>query len=399
MPIASPIAGYVALREFPRAVWVMSAASLVNRLGTMALPFLVLFLVRDRGYSATEAGLFLALYGATAFVAAPISGRLTDRFGAKRVMITSFVATGAIVSGVPWAHSTWTIGALVAAWALANETFRPAMMTFVGSSTAPELRKQAFALNRWAVNLGMSVGPAVGGVLASKSFKLVFIVDGMTTWLAVAVLAIGLASTPPSTARASADDRGRSFGALADRALVLALVAQLPLAMVFFQMESTVPMFVVEHLRLTPATFGLMATINTVMIVLLEIPINHATAAWSHRTTLAIGALFIAVGFGGYGLARSFASLALATMVWTVGEMIGAPAMPAYVSEIAPPERRGEYMGLFMMTFSLAFIAAPFIGTQVFTRVGPRAVWPVLAAFALAAAAGFSRLPRRATDA
>ncbi|MFI5302003.1 MAG: MDR family MFS transporter [Polyangiales bacterium] len=396
MSIVSPLAAFGALRDLPRAVWVTGAASLVNRLGTMALPFLVLYLVRDRGYSLTQSGLFLSLYGATALLAAPVSGRLCDRLGAKRVMVASFVATGGIVTAVPWARGTLGIATLVCGWALANETFRPAMMTHLGTSTGPELRKQAFALNRWAVNLGMSVGPAVGGFLAARSFKLVFLVDGLTTWIAVAILALGLPATPAAPSPTHDEARGLPRKGLSDRRLLIALLAQLPLAILFFQMESTVPMFVVDHLQLTPATFGLMATINTVMIVFLEIPINHAAASWSHRRTLVVGALFTAAGFGVYGLAHGFPVLAAATAIWTMGEMIGAPGLPTYVAEIAPPDRRGEYMGLLVMTYSLAFIVAPWAGTQLFTHLGARLLWPVLAALGALAALLFSRIPSHA---
>ena len=44
------------LAGLPRAVWVLSAATLVNRSGTMFVPFLVLYLTRARGYTPAAAG-------------------------------------------------------------------------------------------------------------------------------------------------------------------------------------------------------------------------------------------------------------------------------------------------------------------------------------------------------
>ncbi|MBS2026842.1 MAG: MFS transporter [Deltaproteobacteria bacterium] len=378
------------LRHLPRTVWVTSAAALINRLGTMALPFLTLFLIRERGYATTQAGLFLSLYGATALFAAPISGRLVDRFGAKRVMVSSFIATSSVVILVPWTQGTALLALAIFLWALSNETFRPAMMTNLSGSVGAGQRKQAFALNRWAVNLGMSVGPAVGGLLVVKSFKLVFLVDGLSSLAAVLVLAFLLPESPPAPKE---EKPLHPFAPLLDPRLAVALLALLPLSALFFQMDATVPLLVVQHLGLTPATYGLMVAVNTVMIVFLEIPLNHASAAWSHRRTMVAGALFTAVGFGMYGFASGFPSLALATSIWTVGEMIGSPGISAYVSEIAPPSRRGAYMGVFMMTWSVAFIVAPWAGTQLFAHLGARLIWPMLAGLGVLSALVFARLP------
>jgi MFS family permease len=380
------------LRHLPRAVWVTSAAALINRLGTMALPFLTLFLTKERALAPTTAGLFLSLYGITALIAAPISGRLVDHFGPKRVMVSSFLATGLFVIAVPWAPSTPVLAVLIVTWALSNETFRPAVMTHLGGSVGPGQRKQAFALNRWAVNLGMSVGPAVGGFLATRSYRLLFLVDGVSTLAAVAILGLFLYDTPP-VAAAPEQARGRlPFRALRDVRLAAALLALLPLSALFFQMDSTVPLFVVDHLHRLPATYGLMVAVNTLLIVFVEIPLNQATARWSHRRTMVVGALCTGLGFGVYGLARGCPVLALATAIWTVGEMIASPGISAYVADIAPAARRGEYMGLYMMTWSIAFIVAPWAGTQLLTHLGPVLLWPVLGLLGGLSALGFARL-------
>jgi MFS family permease len=155
---------------------------------------------------------------------------------------------------------------------------------------------------------------------------------------------------------------------------------------------------VVNHLHLTPAMFGLIATINTLLIVAVEIPLNHATSAWSHRRTMVLGALCTALGFGLIGLATGFPMLAATTVIWTVGEMITSPGISAYVADIAPPARRGEYMGLFTMTWSVSFIVAPWAGTQLLAHVGPRLVWPVLAGLGVLSALGYTRLPGRAHE-
>ena len=177
------------LRHLPPDLWLLCTATLINRLGTMALPFLALYVTRSLGFSAARAGLVLALYGAVSFIIGPLSGRWADRIGAPRMMLASLLSSGAVLFLFPLAHSWPALLAVTALFSFTNEAFRPAAMSLVGTLGPPEYRKQAFALQRLAVNLGMSVGPAIGGVLAQVSFPALFWTDGATTLLAAAFLA------------------------------------------------------------------------------------------------------------------------------------------------------------------------------------------------------------------
>src|SRR5579871_1628759 len=161
---------------------------LVNRLGTMALAFLVLYLTRTFGWSIARAGSVLTVYAFGALCVAPIAGRLSDRWGALRLMRASLLASGTLIALYPLAHTYATVVAMTILVAVTNEAFRPASYSLVGALAPPEYRKAAFALNRLALNLGMSVGPAAGGFLAQKSFPLLFEVNGLASVSAAIVL-------------------------------------------------------------------------------------------------------------------------------------------------------------------------------------------------------------------
>lgn len=379
------------LARLPRRLWILAAANLVNRAGTMALPFLSLYLIKARGFTPGAAGAMLAVYGASAFVVGPVSGALCDRFGANRVMIGGLTVSGACLLAFPLAHGVPAVAAMTVLWALSGEAFRPAGMTVVSESAPADMRKQANALNRLSVNLGMSVGPAIGGFLAAYSFPSLWIIDGVTTLAAAALLSRFLTDAGP--ARGARSLGLPSLRALSDPALRYCLLAAVPIALVFFQNDGALPVFLVRNLGLQESAFGLMFTLNTLMIVALEIPINHATAHWPHRRTLGLGAALFAVGYGAHVFADRLWHVALATAVWTFGEMIFLPGLTAYVAEISPDGRRGEYMGLYSMSFSFAFMLGPWGGLLLLDRAGPAVLWS--AAFAVGALAAFlfSRLP------
>jgi len=163
--------------------------------------------------------------------------------------------------------------------------------------------------------------------------------------------------------------------ALRDPAFLYFLLGCLPVQIVFFQHASTLPLYLVRDLGLTESIYGMMFTINTAIIILLEVPLNGATSGWPHRRTLALGALLTGLGFGGVGLAGSATGVALMVVVWTFGEMILLPGSAAFAADAAPPERRGEYLGIYSMSFSSAFAVAPWLGARTMELWSPRALW------------------------
>jgi predicted MFS family arabinose efflux permease len=388
------------LRNLPRPVWVVCASTLVNRAGSMVLAFLVLYLTRDRGFSAEHAGFILFLYGLGAIVAGPVAGRLADRWGSVPLMRASLFLSGGMLLVYPFAKTTAAIIAATLALAMLTEAFRPAAMSFFGEVVEAGRRKSAFSVYRLAINMGMAVGPAVGGVLATISFRYLFVADAATSLAAGAVLAAIALPRPdrsprqaPSEGTSSKSRVRLSTAAHADPHFLFFLLCVLPVVVVFFQHISSMPLFIVRDLGLSAATFGLLFSLNCLLIVIVEVPLNAATAHWSHRRTLALGALLSGAGFGIMAFARGVPMLVLSVVVWTFGEMLFFPASAAYATDIAPEGRRGEYSGLYTMTFSTAFAIGPWAGTVVLERAGARLLWGLTFVLGAIAAAMFLRMP------
>ncbi len=358
----------------------------------MVLPFLTLYLTVDRQFSAGTAGMALTIYGLAAIVIAPLSGRLSDRLGGLRIIKLSLFLSALVLFVFPFANSLTSILLMTGLWAIVNEAFRPPSMSIIGDLAGPAQRKAAFALSRLAINLGMSIGPVIGGFLAMRSFKLLFYVDGATALLSGLLLVL-LPWRPAGPQSADADDfkvglpanvsaagvRSSSVlpnsSVLKDRRFLYFLAAMLPVELVFFQTLAAMPLFLVGDRHLTEAGFGMLLAINTVLIIVVEVPLNAAMANWSNRHALALGALLIGMGFGGMVFEGGVLWLAATVVVWTFGEMILLPASAAYVSEIAPRGRSGAYMGLYSMGFSVAFAIGPLLGVQAMERLGPGSVW------------------------
>jgi MFS family permease len=382
------------LRGLPSGLWVLAGAMLVNRAGTMILPFLVVYATRDRGFTAEQAGLLVTVFGLGAVTAAPIAGRLADRLSPLAIMQASLVLTGGAAIALPAAHSFAALACGIFLWSVLSESYRAPSLAIVGELTSPEQRKPAFALVRLAVNLGLSIGPVAGGLLAERSFFALFVVDGLTSLLAGIVLIVlarrmGL---PAKSAHLSEPGVTPVRAALRDPRYVFFVASMIPVLCVFFQSFGGMALYVVRDLGVSTSMFGLVLAINTVLIVMLDVPVNAATARWPHGRALFLGCALVGAGFGALALARTVAAISATVVVWTFGEIFTFASLNALATELAPPARRGEYMGLYQVAFSAAFLIGPGAGVLVLERLGSAALWGGCFAAALLSGALLARV-------
>ena len=355
----------------------------------MVLPFLALYMTKSFGYSEADAGLVLAVYGVGALITAPTIGKISDKIGSFRIMKTSLFLTGFMFFIYTFISNYYLILGFTFLLAVINEAFRPANLSLISEVVTPSQRRTAFALNRLAINLGMSIGPVVGGLLTLINFSIIFYVDGITSLIAVLFLVTSKWEKivePEDSGVLSGNGETKHLGALKDRNLLFFLLALIPVVMVFFQHMSTMPLFLVHDLGFSAATYGALTIVNTGLIILIEVPLNNYLSTWSDRKNLTIGAILTAIGFGGMAFAHDIPFLIITIVIWTFGEMIVFPASAAYVSEIAPVKKRGEYMGFYQMSFSISFMAGPWLGSVVLENYGSFSLWLGAFGFCIASA-------------
>lgn len=379
------------LKDIPRNVWLVSFTTLINRSGTMVLPFLVIYMIREIGTSTTSAGLVLAFYGAGALVTAPFVGKLADKVGNLKVMKFSLFATGIILIIYSFIKNYNAILVITLIWSVISEAFRPANLSLISNESSPEQRKTAFALNRLAINLGMSVGPVIGGFLSMINFSLLFYVNGFTSILAGIFLTIShfeehkpiLHFENDSKQELIIADTPKHKTILKDKKMLLFIIALIPVEMVFFQHIGGLPLYVIRDLGYATSTYGLLMSINTILIILIEVPLNNSMANWEDRKAISLGAFLCAVGFGSLIFFNQLWFIAFTVIIWTFGEMIFFPSTTTYISTHSPVNRRGEYMGYFQMSFSFSLMAGPWLGTLVYSHFGSTILWELAFVFGI----------------
>ncbi len=382
-------------RALPRAAWILFAGTFVNRFGSFVAVFLVLY-VRRQGYSAADAGIALSAYGLGSLGASVAGGPLADRFGRRNAIAVSMFSSAATMVGLSQASTLGPLIALAALAGLTAELYRPASSALVADLTQAGERVTAFALYRLAINAGFAAGPVVAGLLAERSFLLVFVGDAVTSCV---FGALALAYLPEGTrSRREAGEATALRTIASDRPFLLFLAASVAGALVYFQASSTFALQVVDHGH-SKAVYGALMSINGIAIVAAELPLSAVTRRFPAPPVMALGSLLVGIGFGLTALAAGVAALAATVLVWTLGEIVFAPVASAFVADLSPERLRGRYAGAWSFTWSIAMVAGPAAGVIVYSW-SHAAVWlaclglgVVSAALVLAAGRASARRP------
>jgi MFS family permease len=380
----------------PREAWLLAVVLFVNRAGTMVIPFLTLYLTSERGMNEAAAGRMISVYGVGSIIGAYFSGRLCEAFGAVRLQTVCMLLSAPCYLLIG-AWETWpAIAASLFLLSLVNEAVRPANATAVTKLTTRENRARAFALQRLALNLGFSIGPAIGGVLATVDFRLLFVVDGATTLLAGAVLLyfFRMRRVESQSGESDGDDDGPRVSPLGDRVFVAFLVLSLMTGIVFMQFGSTYPLYLRDHFGLTKPLIGLMFAVNTTIIVAVEMLLMDAIGAWPLLRTIGWGSCLACLGFGILPFGDSVAYAVLAMIVVTIGEMLSFPLSAAFVSTRGRRGSESLYLGWYLTVHSAALVLAPAIGGALY-QANHDFVWFAGLGFALLIPAGYELLARR----
>lgn len=358
----------------PVKVWFLSLILLINRSGTMVVPFLTIYLTANRGYSAGQASWVMVAFGLGGVVGNYVGGLLNDRYGSWHIQLFSLFSSGAIFILLGYTENYILFCLTIFLLSVAADSFRPANRAAVAIYSSPETLTKAYGLQRMAVNLGFSLGPVLGGLIVTAfSYRALFWADGLTCLLSglafLFLLPKDETAYPVKTSETATEDDNST--AIATSApghrqfwLVLVCLSNLLVATCFFQLFNTVPVYL-EKTGFSLLQIGYIFTLSGILIVAFEMPLLYLTEKrYRPLQVLVIGSFMIAASYFLLPLAimTGVVGIVLFTIVLTVGEMLYMPFGSTFVATQAPPVRRGEYLGLLSASYSLAFVLSPLLG-------------------------------------
>jgi len=357
-------------RGLPRTFVVLWWGMLVNRLGGFVVPFLAIYLTSQRGFSVERVGLILSLYGAGSVLAGPLGGWLSDRLGRKTVMLASLCLGAASALALALVRSGPAVACAVFCVSFLGDMYRPACSAMV-ADLIPDERQRAFGLVYWAINLGFSGAMIVAGVLMRFGYLVLFAADAATTLAFAALVALRIQETRPEGAQAHPLHIAAPFR---DGRFVSFFLLMLGIAVIYSQAHCTLPVDMQSH-GISAAGYGYIIAINGVMIVLLQPWVSQRLGRLPPARMLAFSGLLVGAGFGIQALAGGVPVYVAAIVVWTLGEIVGAPMGAAVVASLAPASLRGTYQGAFGMAWGGGAFLAPMLGGFVMGRWGGPSLW------------------------
>lgn len=381
---------------FSREIWLLTLITFVNRAGTMVVPFMSLYLTKDMGLSLEQVGWIMSCFGAGSVVGSWLGGKLTDKLGFYDVMIGALATSGLAFFGLQHVHGfvPFCIGVFVLM--VLSDAFRPALFVAIRSYAKPEDRTRAVTLIRLAINLGFSLGPAIGGfIITAWSYAGLFWIDGLTCLAAAALLWAGLprkqAKRDGHAARTEAN--GSPY---ADRPYLFFLLTVVFITIPFLQYFSSVPLFYSDVHHLSEECIGLLLGSNGLLIFLTEMPLVRycEDRRIGLHPILRTSVVLFVLSFLVLNWFPNIAFLWVGMVFMTVGEMLNFPFMNRFANERADRGQPGAYMALYTMSWSAAHIIGHTLGLQLVDRFGYPTTWYLFAGMLVLAVGMLFQLER-----
>ncbi|RQW97901.1 MDR family MFS transporter, partial [Micromonospora globispora] len=369
----------------PRAFWYLWTGTLINRLGSFVLVFLAIYLTQERGFSASQAGLVLGLWGVGGAVGTTVGGTLTDRWGRRPTLLTAHLGAATMMLGLGLARPLWAVALGALLLGTFAEAARPAFGAMMIDVVPEKDRLRAFSLNYWAINLGFACAAVLAGLAAQAGYLLLFVVDASTTVITALIIFARVKETrtaPAAVTTSGAVPAGALRTILSDRVFLGFVALNLFGALVFLQHISMLPIAMGDS-GLSPATYGSVIALNGVLIVLGQLFVPRLIKGRSRSHVLALAAVVMGVGFGLTAFAEAAWFYGITVLIWTVGEMLNSPSNATLIAELSPAALRGRYQGAFSLSWQVAGAVAPVLGGLVREHAGNSALWLGCAAIGL----------------
>lgn len=387
--------------EYPRPFWILVGVTFVDMLGASLLfPYFSLYATQRFAIGMTQVGIALGLFSLSDMIGNVLGGALTDRMGRKKMVIFGLVTSAGVtllLGLVP------TFDLFIAA-ALLIGTFAtiagPARQAMVADLLPESRRAEGFGILRVSFNLAVTIGPAIGGLMAARSYLLLFISDAVISLITAVIILMALPETRPSLRMAGQprESMGQTFAGygtvLRDTVFVAFCALCVLMSVVYIQMNTTLGVFLRDVHGIEPVRYGYILSMNAAMVVMFQFWVTRRIKRVPPFQAMAMGVALYAVGFAMYGMVAEYGLFLTAMVVITIGEMIVAPVSQALVAGMAPADKRGRYMAVFGFSWVIPGAVGPLLAGLILDNLDPNWLWLGAGAVGMISAAGFAAMHR-----
>lgn len=361
--------------------WMLALVMLINRAGSMVLPFLGVYMTNHLHFSIENTGIVLSFFGIGSVIGSWLGGFITDKIGEYKVQYLSLLLSVPLFCLIPVFKTEVGVAAIILVQSIVSDAFRPANSVAITKYAKPENITRAFSLNRMAVNLGFSIGPALGGILSAISYEFLFFTNALAA-LSAGILYIIFFKKRNKLARIKAKkvqeviEIKKENSPYRDRKFLLYCFFCMLFSICFFQLFSTLTIFYKDTAQLSQQNIGYILGYSGFLVVLLEMGlVQLAEKYFSLAVTMFLGTFICGLSYAMLGFDHSMITLVLSMSLLCVGEIWALPFMSTITALRSGKNNKGAYMGLNGISFSIAFIVTPYLGTLIAEKFGFTTLW------------------------
>ena len=372
--------------------WMLSIVMFLNRAGAMVLPFLGIYISSSLGYTIADAGMVLSCFGLGSIIGSTLGGWLTDKIGNYSVQVGSLFLTAPIYMVLPHMESLYALCAGMFLLSIISQCFLPANSVAISKYAKPENLTRAFSLNRLAVNLGFSIGPAIGGFLSAISFDLLFYINGIACLVAGVTYIIFFRSRKERNVgfKSGAVPNKTIQSPYKDKPFIAFTIICAFFCICFFQLLSTLPLYLRENRGLDESQIGLLMGFSGILIVIMEMPlVKIVERKMTIPKIMLYGTLVTSSSYLLYLINPTVALLYLAIFLMSIGEMLILPFMSTVTALRSNESNKGVYMGMNSLASSIALVISPVLGTKIVEEFSFNYLWLGTSLLLLVSAIGF----------
>jgi MFS family permease len=391
-------------KEYPNPFKVLVLATFIDRFGGFLLfPFFSFYIIDRFGVGGTEVGFLISMFSAGSIVGSMIGGALADKYGRRSMVLLGLISSGigSILMGL--VDNLYLFFMLAGFLGILGDIGGPARQAMVADLLPIEKRSQGFGALRVAVNLSATIGPILGGFLATKSYLFLFIADAISSLITALIVFLVIQETKPDKEEGKPEETVmKTFigykDVLKDSVYIMFLAVSALTVIVYMQMNTTLPYFLNLTYGFPPEGYGLLLSMNALMVVIFQFWITNRINKYDPMKMMAIGTLLYMIGFGMYGFISEIYLFFIAMAILTVGEMIVIPVSQATVALFAPEDKRGRYMAVYGFHWSIPNLFGVLAAGLVYDYIGPNWVWYFAGILSLISVIGFWLLHGVAKD-
>ncbi|NMC46035.1 MAG: MFS transporter [Chloroflexi bacterium] len=369
--------------EFSTTFWTLIGAMFIDRLGgSLLYPFFSLYITEKFGVGMTEVGYIFTLHTSAMFFGNMLSGALTDKFGRKNMLLAGILLSGtsSLLMGFIPTYETFMIFTVITG--LVGNIGGPAVNAMMADILPEKQRAQGFSILRVVVNLSVSFGPMIGGLLAGYNFFYLFVADFVISMITGLIVYLKIPETKPQLDEDHPDAQQSLWGTLTGYRHILRdtifmgfLLLTLLTNVVYMQMNSSLSVFLRDMHGVSSQQYGYILSLNAIMVVVMQFWITSRVTRYKPMNMMFLGNLLYAIGFAMYGFVSSYVLFLLAMVIITIGEMVSSPILQSIVARIAPENMRGRYMAVFNLSFGTAQAIGPLAAGIIMDNYNPNWVW------------------------